>query len=216
MEGFFPQHRRHGLSQGLEGGVTEHGELEFAVAVHKIRVGEEIQPVAHVLVEGPEQPFALEGAALQHLLRLDAPAVAELVDQQVAHLPAVPHLLRHHAAQRLPVVFGGRGLEQPPLLFNGSELGVALVDDQVHQGVAHALVGNVDHPAPLRPALVMPKFDLVRAHGPELGFKFVARDLRIGHVDVPLPFAEQVHPIIEVRYARCRHGYPCLSGSYLA
>src|SRR5215471_8711859 len=153
VEGFLLEHGDHGLRQRRKAGVAEHSELELSVAIDEICVGEEVEPVIDILVEGTEQAPLLERAPLEHLLRFDAPAVTEMVDQQVAHLPAVAHLLCHNAAERLPVVLRGSGLKQPPLLLDRSKLRVPLIDDQVEQRVAHALVWNLDHPLPFWPTL---------------------------------------------------------------
>ena len=98
MERFFPQHRIHGLRQRLESRITQHGELEFSIAVHEIRVGEKVQPVGHFLIEGAKQALGFKCAAFQHFLGFHFSTVAEVIDQQMAHLPAVPHFFGHHAA----------------------------------------------------------------------------------------------------------------------
>src|SRR5206468_12528069 len=61
-------------------------------------------------------------AALEHLLRLDPPAVAKMIHEQVAHLPAMAHFFRHHAAKRLAVVLARRVLEEAPLLLDRRKL----------------------------------------------------------------------------------------------
>ena len=51
-----------------------------------------------VFVERVEQAVLLsEGAALEHLLRLDLSLAAEVFDQQMAHLVAVARLFDHDA-----------------------------------------------------------------------------------------------------------------------
>src|SRR2546427_10696954 len=82
VERFLAQHRDHRLRHRGKSRVTQHGKLELAVAIDEIGVGEEVEPVVDVLVEGPEQTLLIKRPPLQHLLRLDAPAVAEMVDQQ--------------------------------------------------------------------------------------------------------------------------------------
>ena len=70
-----------------------------------------------VFVEGVEQPVLLtEGAALQHLLRLDLAFAAELIDQQVAHLVTVARLFDHDAHQRREIVFAGGVVHEKSLL----------------------------------------------------------------------------------------------------
>src|SRR6202008_2178932 len=68
MKGLFLEHGNHGLRQRRESGEAEHGELVFAVAIHKIRVHKKVQPIVDVLIKGAEQTLLVEGAPLQHLL----------------------------------------------------------------------------------------------------------------------------------------------------
>ena len=139
-------------ASGANAGGREHVELELPVAVDELGVREEVDPVVHVHVEGAEQPVVLPGAALEELARLDLPGLAEVVDEQVAHLPAVAHLLDHDPADAVGVVVGGRGLEEVALLLDRGELRVALVDDEVQERVADRLVGDLRDPLPLVPA----------------------------------------------------------------
>ena len=116
-----------------------------------------------VFVERVEQAVLLaEGAALEHLLGLDLTLAAEMIDQQVAHLIAVARLFDHDAHERGEIVLARRVVDQKALLLVGRELRVALIDDHVQHGVAHALVGNLAHflPAPL--ALEIAEEDLRR------------------------------------------------------
>src|SRR6185437_8611103 len=211
MEGLLAQHRIHGLGERLEAGIAEHGELEFTVAVHEIGVREEIEPVADFLIEGAEEAARFKGAALEHFLRLDAAAVAEMVDEEVAHLPAVAHFLGDHAAEGFAVVLAGRMLEEAALLFDGGKLRIALIDDQIEQAIANALIGNFQNAAPLWAAFERTEFDLVRARGTELGGKLVIFDFGIVHTDVVAPDSKQVHPIVEG--ANARRGHSTLSFS---
>ena len=110
--------------------MLQHRQLELSVAVHEIRVGEEVEPVRDVFVERVEQPVLLaEGAPLEYLLRFDLPLAAELVDEQMAHLVAVARLFDHDPHERGEIVFAGRVVDQKALLLVGGELGVALIDD---------------------------------------------------------------------------------------
>ena len=154
----------------------EHVELELAVAVHELGVGEEVDPVVHVHVEGAEQAVVLPGAPLEQLARLDLARLAEVVDEQVAHLPAVAHLLDHDPADALGVVVGGRGLEQVALLLDGGEFGVALVDDQVQEGVADGLVGDLGDPLPLLLPREVAELDLVGLQVSVLGLELRSRE----------------------------------------
>src|SRR5207245_1268137 len=55
VEGLFLEHWRHAPAEGKKPGMREHGQLEFSVAVHELRVGEKVEPVFDRLVEGAEQ-----------------------------------------------------------------------------------------------------------------------------------------------------------------
>src|SRR6266849_3077705 len=205
VKGFFLEHGNHGLRERGEAGIAEHGELVFAVAIDEIGVDEKVEPVVDVLIEGAEEALLIEGAALQHFLGFDAAAVPEVVHQEMAHLPAVAHFFGDDAAEGLAVVFAGRGFEEAALLLDGGEFGVALIDDEVEQGVAHALVGYADDLFPFGTALVGAKFDFIRAGGPEFGVKFVLGDFGVVHADVFLPDTEEVNPVIESGKTCCRH-----------
>src|SRR5215472_5004608 len=101
------------------------------------------------VVECVQKPRALVGTPLEHLLRLDSPVVAEVADEQMAHLVSVSRLFDEDAADRVEVVFGRRLAQQQLLLLVGCELGVALVDDHVEHGVAHPLIGDLEDLLPL-------------------------------------------------------------------
>ena len=199
VERFFLEHRRHALGQGLEARIGEHGELELAVAVHELRVSEKVQPVLHRLVESAQQPIVGKGAPLEQLLRLNAPGAAKLVNQQMAHLPAVAHLFRHHAHQAQVVVAVGRGVEEPALLLDGRKLRVPLIDDQIERRVADALVGNVHDRLPAQLALVVTKLDFVVGQLAVLRLELVVAELRRVEANVFLPSVEIISPVVEGR-----------------
>jgi hypothetical protein len=123
--------RSHRPGERREGRGREHVELELAVAVDELGVGEEVHPVVDVDVERSEEPAVLPGAPLEELAGLDPARIAEVIDEEVAHLPSMAHLLDHDAADALRVVLGRRGLEEVALLLDRRELRVALVDDEV-------------------------------------------------------------------------------------
>ena len=137
-----------------------------------------------------------------------------MIHEQVAHLPAMAHFFRHHAAKRLAVVLARRVLEEAPLLLDRCELRVALVDDEIEQSIAHALVGKLDDLLPLGPALVRAKLDFIRPRRAKLGLELIIHDLRVGHPDVSLPHAEQIHPVVKRCKASCRHDSPSSSNFF--
>lgn len=187
----------------MEGGGGEHLELELAVAVDELGVGEEVEPVLDDFIEGAEQALPLLGAALEELLGLALPLVAEVLAEQVGHLPAVAHLLAHHPHEGKEVVVARGALEEGALLLHRGELGVALEDDQVQQGVPDALVGNVHQRRPLRLPLVMAELDGLRFRLAELGLETNLPERRPRHLllrdaDRVLPVVEVVDPVVEV------------------
>jgi len=46
VEGFFAQHVRHGAAQRREGRILEHLQLELAVAIDEVGVGEEVEQLS--------------------------------------------------------------------------------------------------------------------------------------------------------------------------
>src|SRR2546421_7963862 len=198
MERLFLEHRIHGARQRVERRGGEHRELELAVPVDELRVGEEVEPVVDQLVERPQQSLALVGASLQQLRRLALSLVAEMAAQQIRHLPAVPHLLGHHAHQRQQIVVRGGMGEQVALLLHRGELRVALIHDQVQERVADALVGDVHHGGPLALAFIVPEFDVGHVLLPELRLELEAAQVALGQTDAVLPVAEIVDPLVEV------------------
>src|SRR4029077_3650951 len=164
----------------------------------ELGVGKEVEPVVHELVEGAEQPFPLVGPALEQLGRLALAFVPEVRAEQVGHLPPVPHLLGHHAHQREQIIVRGRVCQEVALLLDGRELGVALIDDEVQERVADALIGDVHHRWPLPLALVMAELDVRYFLLAEFGLELEAPDLALWQADRVLPVAEVVNPFIEV------------------
>ena len=197
MEGFLAEHIGGRAAERGERRILQHLELELAVAVDEIRVGEEVEPVVNLNVEGAEQAFVFEGAALQHLLRLDFSGGAEKVDEQGAHLPAVAHFFDHDAGKGAAVPVGGGGLEQVALLLDRGKLGVALVDDHVHERVAHLLGGDLAEVLPLAIAFVGSELDL-------FGFDRAVERVEVEGLDVVFidadflaPFVEDADPLAE-------------------
>ena len=198
VERLFFEHRVHRARQRIERGDRQHGQLKLAVPVDELCVREEIEPVVHQLVERAEQPLALVGAALEQLRRLTLALVAEVGAQQIGHLPAVAHLFGHHSLQRQQVVIAGGVLQQVALLLHRGELGVALVDDEIEEGVADPLVGNMHDRRPLALAPVMAELDVGDLLFPELRLELEAAEIILLQPDRVLPVAEVVDPVVEV------------------
>ncbi len=162
-----------------------------------------------VVVERVEQPVLLaEGAALEHLLRLDFAFAAEMLDHEVAHLVSVARLFDHDAHERRQIVFARRVVYEKPLLLVGGELGVALIDDHVENGVAHALVGYLAHPLPPPLAFEVAEVDLRRRQLAVLCLELVPGHEALDEIavepDVAGPFVEHDDPIVERGYSAHR------------
>ena len=89
-------------------------------------------------------------------------------------------------------------LQQVPLLLDGRELGVALVDDQIEQRVADALIGDVHHGGPFTLALVVAELDVGHFRVAELGVELERAKRTLGEADRILPVFEVVDPVVEV------------------
>src|SRR5260370_17846952 len=179
-----------------------HLKLEFAVAVHEIGIREKVQPVIHVDVERSEQTLVFKCPALQHFLRFDLARRTEEVDEQRAHLPPVAHLFDHDAGNRTAIIFRRRGFKQVALLLDAGKFSVALVDDHVHQGVAHLLRGHLAQVLPLVAAFVGTELDLP---GFDRAVECVeVKRLNAVFVDADFlpPFVEYSHPPAEASYFR--------------
>src|SRR5262249_32300191 len=134
---------------------------------------------------------------LQHLLGFDLPGVAEKLDQQRAHLPAVAHLFDHDPGQRRAVIIAGRALKQPALLLHAGKFSVALVDDQIHQRIAHVLCWDLAQVLPLAPAFVGAEMDFFGLNGAIEGVEMEILDLAMVHADFLAPLVEQAYPVTE-------------------
>src|SRR5262249_21265685 len=75
------------------------------------------------------------------------------------------------------------------------EFGVALVDDQVHQGVAHVLRGNLAHVLPLTPPFIGSELDLLGLDGAIKRVKPKFFDLAVVHANFFAPLVEQADPV---------------------
>src|SRR6266403_1970456 len=133
--------------------------------------------------------------------------MSEMFHQQRAHLPAMAHLFDHHTGERLAVVFRGCGLEEPTLLLDGSKLGVALVDDQVDEGVADLLRRYLPQVFPFLASLPVAELDVVGLDGAEERVEVEAADLVVVHADLFTPVVEQPDPFAEVPDLECRNSH---------
>ena len=106
-------------------------------------------------------------------------------------------LLAHYSKQALSVVFGRRRVDEVALLLGGSEFGIALVNDQMHQRIAHILGRKFQDFFPFSPALEFTELNFrMRRVGVDR-IELVALGDRWIEADIFLPLAKEVHPIIE-------------------
>src|SRR5919197_601700 len=110
----------------------------------------------------------------------------------------MPHLLGHHALQRQEVVIGRRVVQQVALLLDRGEFGVALIDDQIEQRVADALIGNVHHRRPLALAFVVAELYVRHLRIAELRLELERAQRALGQPNRVLPVFEIVNPVVEV------------------
>lgn len=137
------EHGPHATRQWGKPGMMEHSELVLSIPVYKSGVGEKIEPVIDRLIEGSEEAIPFKGPPLQELSGLQLSGIAEMGNQEVAHLPFVAHLAVHDPEEALEVIGGGCRVDKVALLLRGSELRVSLVNDQVQERITYILGRNL-------------------------------------------------------------------------
>jgi hypothetical protein len=82
-----------------------------------------------------------------------------------------------------------------------SELGIALIDDHIQNGVAHALIGDLAHFFPAPVTFEVAEIDFGRRQLAIFGFERIPRHEALDQLavkpDVVLPFFEEVDPVVE-------------------
>jgi hypothetical protein len=96
MKVFLFQHRRDAFGQRREGRMAQHRQLILAITVDELGVGEEVEPVVYRRVKRIQEPVTTERSPFQKFSRFEFSRIAEVVDEQVAHLPAVAHFFAVH------------------------------------------------------------------------------------------------------------------------
>src|ERR1700733_12091964 len=107
------------------------------------------------------------------------------------------HLFDHHAGQGAAIPVGGRGLEKIALLLYARELGVALVDDHVHERIAHLLRGHLAEILPLAAAFVGAELDVVGFDGTVEGVEVEGLNVIFVDADFLAPLVEESFPFAE-------------------
>ncbi len=156
-----------------------------------------VHPVVDLDVEGAEEALILEGTTLQHFLRFDLARISEVVDQQCAHLPTVAHFFDHDARDGPAVPIRGSIVEQVALLLHAGKLGIALVDDHVHQGISHLLRRHLAQVFPLAAAFVVSELDVFRVDRAVQRIEFECLDICRIDADLFAPVVEETDPVTE-------------------
>src|SRR5438552_18971988 len=89
-------------------------------------------------------------------------------------------------------------VQEIALLFDRRELGVTLIDDEVEQRVADALVGDVHHGRPFALPFVVAELDVRDFGVPKLCLEPVLAKIALRQADRVLPVFEVVDPVVEV------------------
>ena len=120
-----------------------------------------------------------------------------MVDQQSAHLPSVAHLFNHDASNGAAIPLCGRILQQVPLLFDAGKFCITLVDDHVHECVAHLLGRDLAQVLPFAAALVRTELDLFGFNGAIQRVEVEGVDVFRIDTNIFAPIVEQTDPVTE-------------------
>ena len=120
-----------------------------------------------------------------------------MIDQQRTHLPAMAHLFNHDARDGPAVPIRRSVLQEIALLLHAGKLGIALVDDHVHQRIAHLLGRNLPEVLPLALSLVRPELDLVGIDRAIQRVKVEGINLVGIDANILAPVVEQTNPVTE-------------------
>src|SRR5208283_4544717 len=103
----------------------------------------------------------------------------------------------HDAGEGAAVPIGGCGLKQVALLLHARKLSVALVDDHIHERVAHLLRRDLAQVLPLLAALVRAELDVVGFDGAIERVEVKRLDVIAVNADFLAPLVEQPFPLTE-------------------
>ena len=107
------------------------------------------------------------------------------------------HFLDHHPQDCSPIPVRGRIFEQITLLFHAGKFGVALIDDHIHQRVAHLLCGHLPQVFPLAAAFVRSELNLFRIDRAVKRVKVEGINLSGIDANILSPVVEQADPVAE-------------------
>src|SRR5690242_17144595 len=107
------------------------------------------------------------------------------------------HLFDHDASNGTAIPIRWCGFKQVPLLLDAGKLRVSLVDDQVHERVAHLLRGNLAQVLALAPSLERAKLNFLRLDAAVERVEFETGNLVAVDANFLAPFVEQTDPVAE-------------------
>src|ERR1700730_613799 len=107
------------------------------------------------------------------------------------------HLLDHHPQDGAPVPVSGGICQQIALLFHAGKFGVSLVDDHVHQRIAHLLRRHLPQIFPLAAAFVRSELNLFRIDRAVERVKVEGINLSGIDANILAPVVEQADPVAE-------------------
>src|ERR1043166_3811315 len=107
------------------------------------------------------------------------------------------HFFDHDASDGFTVPVGRRSFEEVTLLFTTGEFRVSLIDNHVHQGVAHLLCWDLAEVLPLAAALVVAKLDIFGFDGAVESVELEAGDFTVIDADFFAPIVAHSHPLAE-------------------
>src|SRR4030088_707125 len=107
------------------------------------------------------------------------------------------HLLDHHPQDGAPVPVSGRVFKQVALLLHAGKFGVSLVDDHVHQRVAHLLCRHLPQILPFTAALVRSELNLFGVDRAIQRVKVEGINLSGIDANILAPVVKQTNPVTE-------------------
>src|SRR5580698_6998274 len=107
------------------------------------------------------------------------------------------HFFNHDARDGPPIPVGRSVLQEIALLLDAGKLSVTLIDDHIHQRIAHLLRRNLTQVFPLAPALVRTEFDFFRVDRAIKRVEMKSLDVRRVDANVLAPIVEHAFPIAE-------------------
>src|SRR5882762_3725226 len=84
-----------------------------------------------------------------------------------------------------------------PLLFAAGKLGITLIDNHVHQGIAHLLCGDLSQVLPFAPAFIVAELDFFRFYGAIESIELEAGNFSVVNADFLAPVVEHSDPLAE-------------------